>query len=58
METFDILVPRDRQVRTVIADGLLAAYMGTHYTTGTPYEIQTWDANLGYPPKQIMIEFE
>lgn len=56
--TFDILVPLGRTVRLVMADGMLAMRMTTHTPPGLGYEVQTWDANLGYEPTTITIEFE
>lgn len=56
--TFDIIVPVGRTVRTVTADGVLAIHFTTHTFAGWPYEVQTWDANLGYEANQIIIELE
>jgi hypothetical protein len=58
MAEFQVLVPNDRKVASVMGDGTPATLMMTITPPDTEYAIQTYSVPDSLPPGVITIEFE
>jgi hypothetical protein len=58
MAEFQILVPSDRQVESVMGDGVPAALMVTITPPDAEFSIRTYSVESVLPPHVITIQFE
>jgi hypothetical protein len=58
MAEFQILVPNDRKVESVLGDGEPAALMVTITPPEAQFSIQTYSVPSPLPPRVITIQFE
>jgi hypothetical protein len=58
MTEFQILVPNDRKVESVMGDGLPAAMMVSMTPPDSEFSIQTYSIETALPPRVITIQFE
>ena len=58
MAEFQILVPEDRRVESVMGDGVPAALMVTVTPPEAEFSVQTYSIPNAMPPRVITIQFE
>jgi hypothetical protein len=58
MAEFQILVPNDRRVESVMGDGVPAALMVTVTPPEAEFSVQTYSIPNAMPPRVITIQFE
>jgi hypothetical protein len=58
MAEFQVLVPNDRKVETVMGDGVPAALMVTITPPEAEFSVQTYSIPDALPPRVITIQFE
>ncbi len=58
MAEFQVLVPNDRKVESVMGDGDTAALMVTITPPEAEFSVQTYSSPSSMPPRVITIQFE